>query len=203
MNEYKSKSNTQAGFVPLFLVILVMLSLGGVTMYGIEKHNKEAKLKSETNAQVSLEGNSANNEVVSTNTSKENTSTNGTAKVTIKAKVGESDDDGDENESEDGDDDVSSSVSVKTNTSVSSTGSSSKTYTLTEVKLHNSAASCWTVVNGSVYNVTSWIKQHPGGSAAIMGTCGIDASSAFNGQHGGQARPASELASFKIGVLAK
>ena len=80
-------------------------------------------------------------------------------------------------------------------------GSTTTAYTLADVKLHNTQTNCWTAVNGSVYNVTSWISQHPGGASAIIGMCGIDGSAAFSGQHGGQARPASELASFKIGVL--
>jgi cytochrome b involved in lipid metabolism len=76
-------------------------------------------------------------------------------------------------------------------------------YTMATVASHKSPSDCWTTINGSVYNVTSWIKQHPGGAQAIISLCGIDGSVAFNGQHGGQARPASELASFKIGTLAK
>ena len=75
------------------------------------------------------------------------------------------------------------------------------TYTLAQIATHNTQASCWTTINGSVYNVTTWINQHPGGAQAILGLCGIDGSGAFNGQHGGQRRPASELASFKIGTL--
>jgi cytochrome b involved in lipid metabolism len=205
MSKYTIKIQTQAGFIPLFIIILVMLSVGGLTMYGVEKYNNEAKLKSETSGQLSGEDKVVNETDVSgtTNTSTVNTSTKSTTKATIKAKVGESDDDGDENESEDGDEGISGSVSVNANTSASSGTTSLKSYTLADVKLHNNASNCWTTVNGSVYNVTSWINQHPGGSAAIMGTCGIDASAAFNGQHGGQARPASELASFKIGVLVK
>lgn len=91
----------------------------------------------------------------------------------------------------------------------SSSGSSSQTggtpsgYTLAEVAKHNNSSSCWTAINGSVYDVTSWIKQHPGGQQAILSLCGKDGSSAFNGQHGGQARPASELAGFRIGSLAQ
>ena len=80
-------------------------------------------------------------------------------------------------------------------------GGTVKSYTLTDVKLHSTKASCWTVVNGSVYDVTSWISQHPGGSVVITSMCGVDASSAFSSQHGGQSRPASELVSFKIGIL--
>ena len=74
-------------------------------------------------------------------------------------------------------------------------------YTLADVKKHSTRSDCWTAINGNVYNVTSWIGQHPGGAGAIVGLCGIDGSDGFNGQHGGQKRPASELASFKIGVL--
>jgi cytochrome b involved in lipid metabolism len=81
--------------------------------------------------------------------------------------------------------------------------STGTTYTMAEVATHNNKSNCWTTINGGVYNVTSWITQHPGGQQAILGLCGIDGSSAFNAQHGGQARPESELASFKVGVLAK
>ena len=78
-----------------------------------------------------------------------------------------------------------------------------KEYTLAEVMTHNKKADCWTTINGGVYEVTSWIDQHPGGQQAIIGLCGIDGSAAFNGQHGEQARPAAELVSFKIGTLKK
>jgi predicted heme/steroid binding protein len=76
-------------------------------------------------------------------------------------------------------------------------------YTLLEVAQHNSAASCYSVVSGTVYDLTPWIPQHPGGSGYILGMCGIDATDAFTGKHGGQARPATELAGFKIGTLTK
>ena len=74
-------------------------------------------------------------------------------------------------------------------------------YTMADVAKHNSQSSCWTAINGNVYDVTSWIDQHPGGAQAIISLCGIDGSSAFNDQHGGQRRPEQELASFKIGAL--
>jgi cytochrome b involved in lipid metabolism len=75
------------------------------------------------------------------------------------------------------------------------------TYTLAQVATHANGGDCWTTVNGLVYDVTSFISEHPGGSGAILGLCGIDGSAAFNDQHGGQRRPANELASFKIGTL--
>jgi len=76
-------------------------------------------------------------------------------------------------------------------------------YTMADVQKHNSGTSCWTTINGNVYDVTTWINQHPGGRDAILSLCGIDGSSAFNNQHGGQGRPESELATFKIGALIK
>jgi cytochrome b involved in lipid metabolism len=76
-------------------------------------------------------------------------------------------------------------------------------FTMTEVKAHSSAASCYTVVHGVVYDVSSWIGKHPGGQGAIKGMCGVDATSSFDGQHGGSARPESELAQFKIGTLTR
>jgi cytochrome b involved in lipid metabolism len=75
------------------------------------------------------------------------------------------------------------------------------TYTMAQVKQHNTSSNCYTAINGSVYNVTSWIKQHPGGAQEIISLCGIDGSAAFSAQHNGQSRPASELAAFKIGTL--
>ncbi len=78
-----------------------------------------------------------------------------------------------------------------------------KTYTLREVATHSNSASCWTIVNSNVYNLTNWINQHPGGPEAILGICGKDATLAFEAQHGGQRRPETELAKYKIGAYAK
>src|SRR4051812_33182532 len=64
----------------------------------------------------------------------------------------------------------------------SSTASAGQTYTLADVSKHKDASSCWTAINGGVYDVTSWIDQHPGGRDAILSLCGKDGSSAFNGQ---------------------
>ena len=45
-----------------------------------------------------------------------------------------------------------------------------------EVAKHNNASDCWSIIDGNVYNLTSWISQHPGGQAAIKSLCGIDGS---------------------------
>ncbi len=75
-------------------------------------------------------------------------------------------------------------------------------YTLAEIAAHNSAASCYSAINGSVYDLSSFVSRHPGGSAAIKSLCGVDGTAAYMGQHGGSSRPANELASLKIGTVA-
>jgi hypothetical protein len=76
-------------------------------------------------------------------------------------------------------------------------------YTMTQVRANNSASSCWSVIDGSVYNLTKWINSHPGGVAVIVGLCGRDGSSSFNSRHGGQSSPKSTLTSYLLGPLEK
>ncbi|HTP56751.1 MAG TPA: cytochrome b5-like heme/steroid binding domain-containing protein [Candidatus Paceibacterota bacterium] len=78
-----------------------------------------------------------------------------------------------------------------------------RSFTLADVAQHKDASSCYAAINGSVYDLTAWIDQHPGGPEHILSICGTDATDAFNAQHGGQARPESELATFRIGTLVR
>ena len=78
-------------------------------------------------------------------------------------------------------------------------------YNMSEVATHNSETDCWLVIEGKVYNVTSFIPNHPGGKAILAG-CGKDATVLFNerptndkGPHPEQAREL--LATFYIGEL--
>lgn len=73
--------------------------------------------------------------------------------------------------------------------------------TLATVATHNTRTSCWSTINGSVYDLTSWVPNHPGGEEAILKICGVDGSALFNGKHGGGAKQATVLAGFKIGTL--
>lgn len=59
------------------------------------------------------------------------------------------------------------------------------TYTTAQVATHNTSSDCWVIVNGNVYNLTSFISQHPGGASAIISECGKNGTTAFNnGPHG-------------------
>ena len=74
-------------------------------------------------------------------------------------------------------------------------------YSLTQVSARNSAAGCWVVIDGGVYDLTQWIRSHPGGSGAILNLCGKDGTSSFTSQHGGQARPSSTLDGYYLAPL--
>lgn len=81
------------------------------------------------------------------------------------------------------------------------TATTAATFTAADVAKHASAADCWTIVSGAVYNLTNWIKQHPGGAGPIEGMCGVDATTAYLGQHQGQRSPTAALSQFKIGTI--
>lgn len=55
-------------------------------------------------------------------------------------------------------------------------------YTMEEVKQHRKADDCWTVYEGKVYDITSYIKSHPGGKK-IMAGAGKDCTKLFNEYH--------------------
>lgn len=78
-----------------------------------------------------------------------------------------------------------------------------KGYSLDEVAAHATAADCWTAIGGTVYNLTGWEDQHPGGQSTITSLCGTDGTAAFKSQHGSQKKPAAALAGYAIGALAK
>lgn len=75
--------------------------------------------------------------------------------------------------------------------------------TLDEVKQHNKISDCWTVVDGYVYDVTTFAYRHPAGPPGIKEMCGKDATEDFQGEHQGQGEPEKWLETLKIGKLSK
>ena len=70
-----------------------------------------------------------------------------------------------------------------------------------EIKTHNLKSDCWSIVNGNVYNLTSYVKSHPGGASVIANICGKDGSKAFVNQHNTQGKPNNVLSSFLLGPV--
>lgn len=54
---------------------------------------------------------------------------------------------------------------------------------LSEVKQHNTEDSMWTVLKGRVYNITPYMKFHPGGVDMLMKAVGKDCTALFNKYH--------------------
>jgi cytochrome b involved in lipid metabolism len=80
-------------------------------------------------------------------------------------------------------------------------GTSDGGITVAEVLKHNTVSDCWSVVNGNVYNLTSYVSTHAGGEAVIKAICGKDGTKAFSGQHAGASKPNADLSSLLVGPL--
>ncbi|KAI0830454.1 FMN-dependent dehydrogenase-domain-containing protein [Hypoxylon sp. FL0890] len=52
-----------------------------------------------------------------------------------------------------------------------------------EVSKHNSEDSCWMILHGKVYDITTFIPKHPGGRSILLKNAGQDASGAFDSVH--------------------
>ncbi len=114
-----------------------------------------------------------------------------------------------------GDDNKASNTTTSTDnqTDTSSELSTAESYTAEEVATHNTEGDCWTIIEGAVYNLTSYVGDHEGGEE-ILRACGIDGTELFNtrttpdgevlgegGSHSDEAR--ADLAELKVGDLAE
>jgi hypothetical protein len=72
---------------------------------------------------------------------------------------------------------------------------------LETVASNNSPASCWAIIGDNVYDLTEWIDSHPGGASRIVGLCGTDGTSQFQGQHGGSSSAQGTLERYLLGAL--
>lgn len=70
-----------------------------------------------------------------------------------------------------------------------------------QVAAHNTKNDCWTVIDGMVYDLTSYIPIHKGGPLPLESICGKDGSNAFSGQHSGEQKPAMDLSALAVGPL--
>ncbi|KAI0562850.1 Cytochrome B5 [Gracilaria domingensis] len=69
-----------------------------------------------------------------------------------------------------------------------------------QVARHTSSSSCWMVIDSKVYDVTSFLLEHPGGEDILLDSSGRDATREFEDVgHSSDAR--SQLAELHIGDL--
>ena len=98
---------------------------------------------------------------------------------------------------------ASASTTPKPSVTPTAAATVAASYTMAQVSANKSAAKCWSVINGDVYDLTKWISAHPGGSGAIVSLCGTDGTKDFRAMHGNQSKPEARLAGFLLGPLAK
>ncbi|XP_019191945.1 PREDICTED: cytochrome B5-like protein isoform X1 [Ipomoea nil] len=76
-----------------------------------------------------------------------------------------------------------------------------KAYSKAEVALHNKRTDCWIIIKDKVFDVTSYVEEHPGGDA-ILAHAGDDSTEGFYGpQHA--TRVFEMIDDFCIGELEK
>ncbi|KAL9268534.1 Cytochrome B5-like protein [Drosera capensis] len=75
----------------------------------------------------------------------------------------------------------------------------SQKYSKAEVSLHNKRTDCWIIIKDKVYDVTSYVEEHPGGDAILV-HAGDDSTEGFFGpQHA--TRVFDMIEDFYIGDL--
>ncbi|KAI9371594.1 cytochrome b5-like heme/steroid binding domain-containing protein [Aspergillus egyptiacus] len=75
-----------------------------------------------------------------------------------------------------------------------------KIYTKDELLLHDKDGDLWLAIDGTVYDLTKFSEEHPGGKKILLSVAGTDASKKFRKYHGDNVlqRYAKE---YKIGRL--
>ena len=71
-------------------------------------------------------------------------------------------------------------------------------YSWEEISRHNNTDDCWVVVDGHIYDVTPWVRAHPGGDT-LTSLAGEDISALFHSSHLGPA--ANALDAYHIGEV--
>ncbi|XP_035733269.1 cytochrome b5-like [Vespa mandarinia] len=73
-------------------------------------------------------------------------------------------------------------------------------YTRIEVERHNKKEDLWLVIHGGVYDLTDFVKKHPGGEEVLINLAGQDGTVCFDDiGHSGEAILLKET--FKIGQI--
>ncbi|KAL9667054.1 hypothetical protein QQ045_002419 [Rhodiola kirilowii] len=90
---------------------------------------------------------------------------------------------------------------AQTGSKIGKSNQDSKVFTAAEVALHNKRIDCWIIIKDRIYDVTSYVEEHPGGDA-ILTHAGDDSSEGFFGpQHA--TRVFDMIEDFYIGDLVR
>lgn len=79
-----------------------------------------------------------------------------------------------------------------------------RTITGAELAVHGRETDCWIAVAGEVYDITTYLPQHPAGESVILPWCGRNATRAFDDLGGGRShskRARRLLDAYLVGTL--
>ncbi|XP_033847536.1 cytochrome b5 [Periophthalmus magnuspinnatus] len=54
-----------------------------------------------------------------------------------------------------------------------------KYYTLEDIRVHNMSNDTWLIIHEKVYDITSFLEEHPGGEEVLLEQAGADATESF------------------------
>ncbi|KAH0564319.1 cytochrome b5 isoform X1 [Cotesia glomerata] len=81
-----------------------------------------------------------------------------------------------------------------------STPSTTKFYSRAEVATHNDSKSTWLIIHNSIYDVTSFLNEHPGGEEVLLEQAGKDGTEPF--EDVGHSSDAKQMVEpYKVGEL--
>ncbi|KAJ5168036.1 uncharacterized protein N7482_003630 [Penicillium canariense] len=75
-----------------------------------------------------------------------------------------------------------------------------KVFTVADVATHKDRTDLWVIIHGKVYDLTKYVRDHPGGADVLYDVAGLDATEAYD--EVGHSEDADEiLETFKIGTV--
>lgn len=92
-----------------------------------------------------------------------------------------------------------SAQTLKKSMSAPFMNTSTTQYSMAEVHKHSTRDSAWIVVHGHVYDCTSFLKDHPGGTDSILINAGTDCTEEFDAIHSDKAKTLLDM--YRIGEL--
>uniref|UniRef100_UPI0037E81414 cytochrome b5 type B n=1 Tax=Semicossyphus pulcher TaxID=241346 RepID=UPI0037E81414 len=54
-----------------------------------------------------------------------------------------------------------------------------KYYTLEDIRVHNLSTDTWLIIHDKIYDITSFLEEHPGGEEVLLEQAGADATESF------------------------
>ncbi|KAK1859905.1 hypothetical protein I4F81_002497 [Pyropia yezoensis] len=90
--------------------------------------------------------------------------------------------------------------SLRTMDAPAAEASADTLFDMAEVAKHATARDCWLVISGGVYDVTSYLSEHPGGEDVMLDMAGKDATNEFD-DVGHSADAVEQLRHLRIGSV--